>query len=291
MLWDSAGIVRFVNPAGLRLVGLTENLATNVTTTDQFTPGATSTVEDAEHTARAKRPWRGLGEVRRTGTDVPVPVVLSAFVVSRTTASHLVAALIRERPRHPRLDAELVDVDAADRLTTGQAALAGLARLGVSADLDAVSAATTTAATLLDVRSAAVARRGAPTDPLLRIDAVTGTLRTDVVVPVGDGSMSGHALAHRQLTVRQDVETESRFDRRELLRGRMEVAAESVAYVLAGILGLDTAAYSVGYVAGWADGNLDTVTDTARAVLATVHELADALDPHTDTDSGDTAAA
>jgi hypothetical protein len=71
----------------------------------------------------------------------------------------------------------------------------------------------------------------------------------------------------------------------------MEVEAESVAYVLAGILGLDTAAYSVGYVAGWADGNLDTVTDTARTVLATVHELADALDPPTVTDRSDTAAA
>ncbi|WP_285189140.1 hypothetical protein [Rhodococcus sp. MEB041] len=86
---------------------------------------------------------------------------------------------------------------AAHRLTIGQSARAGLARLGVSADLDAVLAATTTtAATLLGVRSAAVARRGAPTDPVLRIDAVTRTLRTDVVVPADDGSLSGHALAH-----------------------------------------------------------------------------------------------
>ncbi|MDV7199614.1 hypothetical protein R4172_18895 [Rhodococcus kroppenstedtii] len=59
----------------------------------------------------------------------------------------------------------------------------------------------------------------------------------------------------------------------------MEVEAESVAYVLAGILGLATATYSVGYVAGWANGDTDAVADTARAVLATVHELADALDP------------
>ncbi|MGB3769774.1 MAG: ArdC-like ssDNA-binding domain-containing protein [Rhodococcus sp. (in: high G+C Gram-positive bacteria)] len=97
---------------------------------------------------------------------------------------------------------------------------------------------------------------------------------------------AAHALMHTADTVTAE-------DRRDLHRGRMEVEAESVAYVLAGILGLDTAAYSVGYVAGWADGNLDTVTDTARAVLATVHELADALDPQTqtDTDSGDTAAA
>ena len=35
-------------------------------------------------------------------------------------------------------------------------------------------------------------------------------------------------------------------------RGIKETEAESVAYVLAGLLGLDTAAYSIGYVAGWA---------------------------------------
>ena len=86
---------------------------------------------------------------------------------------------------------------------------------------------------------------------------------------------AAHALVHAADTLTAE-------DRRDLHRGRMEVEAESVAYVLAGILGLDTAAYSVGYVAGWANGDTDAVADTARAVLATVHELADALD-HTDT--------
>ena len=70
----------------------------------------------------------------------------------------------------------------------------------------------------------------------------------------------------------------------------MEVEAESVAYVLAGLLGLDTSAYSVGYIAGWADGDLSTVTDTAKAVLATVRELADALDESTGEDEADDAA-
>ena len=94
---------------------------------------------------------------------------------------------------------------------------------------------------------------------------------------------AAHALMHA-------ADTASAEDRRDLHRGRMEVEAESVAYVLAGILGLDTAAYSVGYVAGWANGDTTAVADTARAVLATVHELADALDP-TETDTTDSAAA
>ncbi len=60
-------------------------------------------------------------------------------------------------------------------------------------------------------------------------------------------------------------------------RGIKETEAESVAYVLAGLLGLDTAAYSIGYVAGWADGDPDTIRATAARVLSAVHTLADAL--------------
>ena len=60
-------------------------------------------------------------------------------------------------------------------------------------------------------------------------------------------------------------------------RGIKETEAESVAYVLAGLLGLNTAAYSIGYVAGWADGDPDTIRATAARVLSAVHTLADAL--------------
>lgn len=60
-------------------------------------------------------------------------------------------------------------------------------------------------------------------------------------------------------------------------RGRHEVEAESVAYVLAGMLGLDSAAYSVGYIAGWAGGEAEVIKDTASRVLSAVHTLAEAL--------------
>jgi hypothetical protein len=60
-------------------------------------------------------------------------------------------------------------------------------------------------------------------------------------------------------------------------RGIKETEAESVAYVTAGLLGLDTAAYSIGYVAGWADGDPAIIRAAAAAVLRTVHTLADAL--------------
>jgi len=57
-------------------------------------------------------------------------------------------------------------------------------------------------------------------------------------------------------------------------RGRCEVEAESVAYVVAAAHGLDASGYSFAYVAGWAGGDLtrvrraaETVTKAARTIL------------------------
>lgn len=61
-------------------------------------------------------------------------------------------------------------------------------------------------------------------------------------------------------------------------RGRYEVEAESVAYVVAGLLGVDTSAYSVGYVTSWAhEAEADVIKDTASRVLSAVHSLAEDL--------------
>lgn len=60
-------------------------------------------------------------------------------------------------------------------------------------------------------------------------------------------------------------------------RGLMETEAESVAYVLAGLLGLDAGPFSIGYIAGWSHGDIDVIKSTAVNVLRAVHELAPAL--------------
>ena len=61
-------------------------------------------------------------------------------------------------------------------------------------------------------------------------------------------------------------------------RGRMEVEAESVAYVVAGLCGFDTSAYSIGYIAGWSDEDVTVIRDSASRVLAAVHSIAGMLD-------------
>jgi len=60
-------------------------------------------------------------------------------------------------------------------------------------------------------------------------------------------------------------------------RGVKETEAESVAYVVASLLGLDTSTYSIGYVARWSEGDAETIKATAGRVLRAAHTLADAL--------------
>ncbi|KQV07087.1 ArdC-like ssDNA-binding domain-containing protein [Leifsonia sp. Root112D2] len=60
-------------------------------------------------------------------------------------------------------------------------------------------------------------------------------------------------------------------------RGLMETEAESVAYIVAGMLGIDTSSYSIGYIAGWSNANTDLIKSTAGRVLKTAHTIAEIL--------------
>lgn len=75
----------------------------------------------------------------------------------------------------------------------------------------------------------------------------------------------GHALLH--------------FDEGSIRehRGVIETEAESVAYAAGALLGLDTSAWSIGYVAGWAGGDIELIRSTAANVLRAVNTIADAL--------------
>lgn len=60
-------------------------------------------------------------------------------------------------------------------------------------------------------------------------------------------------------------------------RGRMECEAESVAYIVAGVAGLDAALTSVPYIADWAGGTAEEVRETLAAASATVVRAARAI--------------
>lgn len=60
-------------------------------------------------------------------------------------------------------------------------------------------------------------------------------------------------------------------------RGVKETEAESVAYIVAGMLGLDTSSYSIGYVAGWSLFDTKLIKQTADNVLRAAHAISDAI--------------
>lgn len=60
-------------------------------------------------------------------------------------------------------------------------------------------------------------------------------------------------------------------------QGQKETEAESVAYVVAGMFGLDTSAYTIGYIAGWAQGDTEIIRSTAANVLKASHIIHEAL--------------
>lgn len=59
----------------------------------------------------------------------------------------------------------------------------------------------------------------------------------------------------------------------DLTRQQAEVEAESVAYVVADAHGLDTRSYTIPYVAGWSEGNLELLARSAERVIATSHQI------------------
>ena len=89
----------------------------------------------------------------------------------------------------------------------------------------------------------------------------------------------GHALMHTDIAAADYVAHQ----------GVCEVEAESVAYIAAGMLGLDTSGYTVGYIAGWADGDLELIKATATRVLSTARTIVAAIDPQ-DSQHEDAAA-
>ena len=79
-------------------------------------------------------------------------------------------------------------------------------------------------------------------------------------------------------------------------RGRYEVEAESAAFIVAALAGLDTSAVSTGYVAGWMETAKEAdLKATAATALTTARTLAAALglaeDEHAERAEGEKAAA
>jgi len=78
---------------------------------------------------------------------------------------------------------------------------------------------------------------------------------------------AAHVVLHADQDLRDYVEHQ----------GQKETEAESVAYVVAGMFGLDTSSYTIGYIAGWAKGDTEIIRSTAAHVLKASHIIYEAL--------------
>jgi len=118
-------------------------------------------------------------------------------------------------------------------------------------------------------------------EPLAQANGYTDPGRRTVVLgneltPEQEGKTLLHETAHIHLHHIDDLNQYREH------RGRMEVEAESVAYVVAGLAGLDTSSYSIGYITGWAGEDLDLIRETAARVLRVAHTIAEIASPGDD---------
>ena len=84
-----------------------------------------------------------------------------------------------------------------------------------------------------------------------------------------------HEISHARLHMGQADETGN------MHRGIKEVEAESCAYLVSKYFGLDTAEYSTGYIAGWADADEKTILATGERVIQNSNWIIDQLNPQT----------
>jgi hypothetical protein len=79
-----------------------------------------------------------------------------------------------------------------------------------------------------------------------------------------------HELAHCLLHDASRVSTD---------RDLAEIEAESVAYIVCNALGIDSASYSLAYVAGWSGGSVERIRRTAERVVITAQAVLAAMAP------------
>jgi antirestriction protein ArdC len=89
-----------------------------------------------------------------------------------------------------------------------------------------------------------------------------------------DGAQAVKTLAHELGHIRADHE--HRFPDYAVshaCRGRAEVEAESIAYLVSAQAGVDSTAYSVPYLAGWSEGTTDVLRESMAVVVAVAREV------------------
>ncbi|NHU49533.1 sensor domain-containing diguanylate cyclase, partial [Rhodococcus sp. A14] len=209
------GRLRYLNPAGMQLMGLTDEAAVAARWAPEFfTDVGFVQAPEMESALLDQGRWEGRSEFRHFLTGEPIPVTLSTYVIERTEdqrpaviaciAQDLRTAQEHEQRLHTALEA------AAYRVRE-QRALADLSQLAVDGDLDHVLvAAADAAAALVGVNCASVARAEEP-GGALRVLAYRGQPPVPETFAPGTDSQPGYAAATDQIIICPDRYGEHRF--------------------------------------------------------------------------------
>ena len=78
----------------------------------------------------------------------------------------------------------------------------------------------------------------------------------------------GHMFAH----------SEEELDRKRVYRPLVETEAETIAYVVADYLNIDTSSYSIGYIANWSKGNEDILQESVKRISKFANVIMDKIE-------------
>jgi hypothetical protein len=114
-----------------------------------------------------------------------------------------------------------------------------------------------------------------------RLGSANGSTSSEKAILVRDDLPSAQAVKTLIHEIAHVVagHVESGINEYQQHRGTMEVQAESITFVVADALGLDTSAYSFAYVAGWATGtrNAEKPGAEVKASLSIILKAADTI--------------
>jgi hypothetical protein len=136
---------------------------------------------------------------------------------------------------------------------------------------DALAAQVQAAGFRLDTSDSVIARI-APTNGLTDHEIQAVAVRPDLPAAQRVKTLA-HELAHVHLHTPEAIPE-------GMPREVAEVEAESVAFLLTAELGLDTSAYTIPYVTGWARGDTALILSTADRVVKTARQISDAVTAH-----------
>jgi diguanylate cyclase (GGDEF)-like protein len=209
------GRLLYLNPAGMHLMGLTDEAAVAARWAPEFfTDVGFVQAPDMGSALLDQGQWEGRSEFRHFLTGEPIPVTLSTFVVERSpedrpTVIACIAQDLRTAQEHEqRLHTAL---EAAAYRAREQRSLADLSQLAVDGDLEHVlAAAADAAAALMGVNCASVARAGEP-GGALRVLAYRGQPPIPDTFAPGTDSQPGYAAATDEIIICPDRYGEHRF--------------------------------------------------------------------------------